>query len=117
MTFFGPSNPLFSSRGTLPAGAARPAVPLFVIYPSKFSGTLRKTEFPGQPGIPYHFDGLAARNGFKAPERQISPLALDHQRLCLPGFVGLIAPALGCISTVRPISCMTVDWTRGLRWL
>jgi len=28
-------------------------------------------------------DGLAARDGFKAPEQQISPLALDRQLLCL----------------------------------
>jgi hypothetical protein len=30
------------------------------------------------------FDGLAAYDGLEAPERQISPLALDRQRLCLP---------------------------------
>jgi hypothetical protein len=58
------------------------------------------------------FDGLAAHDGFKAPERQISRLALDRQRLCLPGFVGLIA--LGFISTIRPTRRMSVGWTRRL---
>jgi hypothetical protein len=59
-------------------------------------------------------DGLPARDGFKALERQISPLALDRERLCLPGFIGLIDPALSFISTIRPTRRISVSWTRGL---
>lgn len=47
-------------------------------------------------------DGLAAHDGFKAPERQIAPLARAHQLLRLPGFV---AHDLGSIFTIRPIRC------------
>jgi hypothetical protein len=55
-------------------------------------------------------DGLVAHDGFKAPERQISPLALDRQLLCLLSFIGPMAPALGSISTIRPTRRMSVGW-------
>jgi hypothetical protein len=47
--------------------------------------------------------GLAARHGFKAPKRQIRRLLSTASSLCLPGFVGLMSPALRSITTIRPI--------------
>jgi hypothetical protein len=57
---------------------------------------------------------LGARYGFKPPKRQNSRLSLDHQLLCLLGFVGSIARALGSVFAVRTCRCVVVNRARGV---
>ena len=57
-------------------------------------------------------DGIRALHGFKPPKRENSRLLLDDQLLCLLGFAGSIARALGSVLMVRPFRCSGIDRAR-----